>query len=147
MYRGFGREIASWPAIACPRGNFYEFHFNLPYQAGSKSRQALVGEVWGEEGGSFPLSCLAAREEDGDSCHLTLWTYSSLSGLLLLDKEGKVSQGENGRQDKKDTIYKVKEADPAFSSLVLGFSPSGLEGRRIEDVIPGFYEEFEVLFT
>ena len=42
---------------------------------------------------------------------------------------------------------KVKEADPAFSSLVLGFSPSGLEGRRIEDVIPGFYEEFEVLFT
>ena len=38
----------------------------------------------------------------------------------------------------------VKEADPAFSSLVLGFSPSGLEGRRIEDVIPGFYEEFEV---
>ena len=104
MYRGFGREIASWPAIACPRGNFYEFaafYFNLLYQAGSKSRQALVGEVWGEEGGSFPLSCLAAREEDGDSCHLTLWTYSSLSGLLLLDKEGKVSQGENGRQDKK----------------------------------------------
>ena len=38
----------------------------------------------------------------------------------------------------------VKEADPAFSSLVLGFSSSGLEGRRIEDVIPGFYEEFEV---
>ena len=38
----------------------------------------------------------------------------------------------------------VKEADPAFSSLVLGFSPSGLEGRRIDDVIPGFYEEFEV---
>ena len=42
---------------------------------------------------------------------------------------------------------KVKEADPAFSSLVLGFSPSGLEGRRIEDVIPGFYEEFEVQLT
>ena len=41
----------------------------------------------------------------------------------------------------------VKEADPAFSSLVLGFSPSGLEGRRIEDVIPGFYEEFEVQLT
>ena len=101
MYRGFGGEIASWPAIACPRGNFYEFHFNLLNQAGSKSRQALVGEVWGEEGGSFPLSCLAAREEDGDSCHLTLWTYSSLSGLLLLDKEGKVSQGEKGRQDNK----------------------------------------------
>ena len=50
-----------------------------------------------------------------------------------------------GDRIKKDTIYKVKEADPAFSSLVLGFSPSGLEGRRIEDVIPGFYEEFEVL--
>ena len=147
MYRGFGREIASWPAIACPRGNFYEFHFNLPYQAGSKSRQALVGEVWGEEGGSFPLSCLASREEDGDSCHLTLWTYSSLSGLLLLDKEGKVSQGYNTKEDRITKQNKVKEADPAFSSLVLGFSPSGLEGRRIEDVIPGFYEEFEVLFT
>ena len=80
---------------------FAIFHLNLPHQAGSKSRQALVGEVWGEEGGSFPLSCLAAREEDGDSCHLTLWTYSSLSGLLLLDKEGKVSQGEKGRQDNK----------------------------------------------
>ena len=52
-----------------------------------------------------------------------------------------------GDRIKKDTIYKVKEADPAFSSLVLGFLPSGLEGRRIEDVIPGFYEEFEVLFT
>ena len=39
----------------------------------------------------------------------------------------------------------MKEADPAFSSLVLGFSPSGLEGRPIDDVIPGFYEEFEVV--
>ena len=64
---------------------------NLSFQAGSKSRQALVGEVWGEEGGSFPLSCLAVMDEEGDFCHLTVWTYSSLSGLLLLDKEGKVS--------------------------------------------------------
>ena len=39
----------------------------------------------------------------------------------------------------------MKEADPAFSSLVLGFSPSGLEGRPIDDVIPGFYDEFEVV--
>ena len=52
-----------------------------------------------------------------------------------------------GDRIKKDTIYKVKEADPAFSSLVLGFSPSDLEGRRIDDVIPGFYEEFEVQST
>ena len=37
------------------------------------------------------MSCLAVRDEEGDFCHLTVWTYSSLSGLLLLDKEGKVS--------------------------------------------------------
>ena len=66
------------------------------HQAGSKSRQSLVGEVWGEEGGSsFPLSCLALRE-DNAFCQLTVWTYSSLSGLLLLDKEGRVSLASEG---------------------------------------------------
>ena len=105
-----------------------------------------MGEVWGEEGGSFPLSCLAVREEQGEGCNLTVWTYSSLSGLLLLDKEGKVS-GYTYKVDAFTVNEQVKEADPAFSSLVLGFSPSGLEGRRIEDVIPGFYEEFEVQLT
>ena len=68
------------------------------HQAGSKCRQSLVGEVWGEEGGSsFPLSCLALRE-DNAFCQLTVWTYSSLSGLLLLDKEGKVSPASEGRE-------------------------------------------------
>ena len=32
-----------------------------------------------------------------------------------------------------------------FFSLVLGHSATGLEGRSIEEIIPGFYEEFEVL--
>ena len=92
MYWRLGGEAASRTATA--RGNtkiLGSFSKNY-FQAGSKSRQALVGEVWGEEGGSFPLSCLVVREEQGGSCNLTVWTYSSLSGLLLLDKEGKVSQ-------------------------------------------------------
>ena len=75
----------------------YSSNFSL-HQAGSKCRQSLVGEVWGEEGGSsFPLSCLALRE-DNAFCQLTVWTYSSLSGLLLLDKEGKVSPASEGRE-------------------------------------------------
>ena len=57
-----------------------------------------MGEVWGDEGGSsFPLSCLALRE-DNAACQLTVWTYSSLSGLLLLDKEGKVSPASEERE-------------------------------------------------
>ena len=75
----------------------YSSNYSL-HQAGSKCRQSLVGEVWGEEGGSsFPLSCLALRE-DNAFCQLTVWTYSSLSGLLLLDKEGRVSPASEGRE-------------------------------------------------
>ena len=51
---------------------------------GSRSRQGLVGEVLGQ-GEGFPCSSLATREEGG-GCALTVWVYSSLSGLLLLDK-------------------------------------------------------------
>ena len=76
----------------------YNSFNNTLHQAGSKCRQSLVGEVWGEEGGSsFPLSCLALRE-DNAFCQLTVWTYSSLSGLLLLDKEGRVSPACEGRE-------------------------------------------------
>ena len=50
--------------------------------------------VWGEgEEASFPCSYLATREQEG-GVSLTVWVYSSLSGLLLLDGEGVVTQGD-----------------------------------------------------
>ena len=79
------------------------------YSRAKCKRKALMEgghmPVWGEEGGSsFPLSCLALRE-DNAFCQLTVWTYSSLSGLLLLDKEGKVSPASEGKEkvDKMST--------------------------------------------
>ena len=85
------------PALQLPEG-----------EVGARLRQHTVGELGGEGANCFPVSCLATREEGGVS--LLLWVYSALSGLLLLDQEGRVTQG-----------------DPAFCSLVLGHGPTGRE--------------------
>jgi len=74
---------------------------------------------------SFPASCRLVRGEAGD-CELTLWVYSCLSGLLLLSGAGSIT-----------------EADPTFCSLVLGYH-QGVQGLSIEQVLPGFYEEFQL---
>ena len=39
---------------------------------------------------------------------------------------------------------KVTRADPTFGRLVLGYTAPELAGRGIEELLPGFYDEFEV---
>jgi hypothetical protein len=41
-------------------------------------------------------------------------------------------------------FFVVKQANSSFSALVLGYPPSQMQGKRIEDLIPGFYDEFDV---
>jgi len=112
---------------------FIEFPEEVP---GSSVKFACTGRI--DEEISFPISCLVTREdlgsavdyscaEDVTGCRVAVWVYSSLSGLILLNNNGVVTQ-----------------CDQSFSSLVLGYNIAGLEGKKIEDVIPGFYDEFDV---
>ena len=95
-----------------------------PMEVNSCSRFASTGRI--DEDVHFPLSCVASRQENG-GCRAGVWVYSSLSGLILLDSEGDVTR-----------------CDESFASLVLGYSMQQLVGRRIDEIIPGFYDEFEV---
>ena len=112
---------------------FIEFPDETP---GSTVKLACTGKI--DEEVSFPISCIVSREELGSGadyssavqvagCRVVVWVYSSLSGLILLNSNGVVTR-----------------CDESFSNLVLGYINAGLEGRKIEDVIPGFYDEFDV---
>lgn len=112
---------------------FIEFPEEAP---GCSVKLACTGRI--DEDISFPISCIVTREDLGSAvdyssageiagCRVAVWVYSSLSGLLLLDNHGVVTQ-----------------CDESFSNLVLGYNNAGLEGKKIEDVIPGFYDEFDV---
>ena len=90
---------------------------------GSYKRFSSTGRL--EEDICFPLSCIVSRQ--GEGCRLAIWVLTSLSGLILLDKEGSITK-----------------CDETFASLVLGYSLSQLVGSKIEKIIPGFYDEFEV---
>ena len=91
---------------------------------GSVARFTSTGRV--DEGTAVPLSCVVTRGEAG-ALRAGIWVYSSLSGLLILDSQGCVTR-----------------CDEAFASLVLGFTTAQLVGQRVEEIIPGFYDEFEV---
>ena len=43
-----------------------------------------------------------------------------------------------------DCEGEVVRCDESFISLVLGYSTNQLLGNKIETIIPGFYDEFEV---
>ena len=90
---------------------------------GSVTRFTSTGRI--DEDSTLPLSCVLTRGEAG--MRAGVWVYSSLSGLLLLDGQGRVSA-----------------CDETFASLVLGYTAAGLVGRSVEDIMPGFYDEFEV---
>ena len=92
--------------------------------AGSCRRFSSTGRV--EEDSHIPVSCLVTRLGAG-GCRAGVWVYSSLSGLIILDSEGGVTR-----------------CDESFVSLVLGYTTAGLVGRKVEEFIPGFYDEFEV---
>ena len=91
---------------------------------GSVARFTSTGRI--DEDSAIPLSCVVTRGEAG-SLRAGVWVYSSLSGLVILDSQGCVTR-----------------CDETFASLVLGFTTAGLVGKRVEEIIPGFYDEFEV---
>ena len=93
---------------------------------GSVVRFTSTGRIDEDTEEAVPLSCVVTRGEAG-ALRAGIWVYSSLSGLLILDSQGRVTR-----------------CDEAFASLVLGFSTAGLVGQRVEAIIPGFYDEFEV---
>ena len=90
---------------------------------GSYQRFSSTGRL--EDDISFPISCIVSRQ--GEGCRVAVWVLSSLSGLILLDSEGGITK-----------------CDETFASLVLGYSLPHLLGSKIERIIPGFYDEFEV---
>ena len=93
-------------------------------QEGSVARFTSTGRI--DEDTAIPVSCVVTRGEAG-TMRAGVWVYTSLSGLVILDSEGRVTR-----------------CDETFASLVLGFTTAGLEGQRVEEIIPGFYDEFEV---
>ena len=40
--------------------------------------------------------------------------------------------------------FPLQECDQGLSGLVLGYASGELVGRRIEEVLPGFYDEFDL---
>ena len=92
-------------------------------EEGSYQRFSSTGRL--EDDVSFPISCIVSRQ--GEGCRVAIWVLTSLSGLILLDSEGSVTK-----------------CDETFASLVLGYSLPQLVGSKIERIIPGFYDEFEV---
>ncbi|XP_023349299.1 PAS domain-containing serine/threonine-protein kinase isoform X2 [Eurytemora carolleeae] len=109
---------------------------NLPGLApGSVIKEACTGKT--EDDLYFPISVIISRDELGSaveysaeivpSCSITVWVYSTLSGLILLDGKGI-----------------IQDCDQGLSGLVLGYRPGELHGNKIESVLPGFYDEFDV---
>ena len=90
---------------------------------GSYKRFSSTGRL--EDDICFPVSCIVSRQ--GEGCRVAIWVLTSLSGLILLDSEGDITK-----------------CDETFASLVLGYSLAQLVGSKIEKIIPGFYDEFEV---
>ena len=94
-----------------------------PDEEGSCTRFASTGKI--DDDVHFPLSCVVTRTQAG--YRAGVWVFSSLSGLIILDSDGAVVR-----------------SDESFVSLVLGYTTEQITGHKIETIIPGFYDEFDV---
>jgi len=105
-------------------------------EPGSAVKTACTGRT--EDDLYFPVSVVLRRMELGSaleysmddlkpSISVSVWVYSSVSGLILLNDRGE-----------------IEDCDQSLSCLVLGYSAGQLAGQRIENVLPGFYDDFDL---
>ncbi|CAB4061249.1 unnamed protein product [Lepeophtheirus salmonis] len=79
------------------------------------------------DGVHFPAALhLIAEEEERIRC--IVWIFSSLSGLIVMNSEGK-----------------VRSCNSNFTHLLFGYKEEELVNKRIEDLIPTIYEDCDIV--
>lgn len=92
-------------------------------------KQRATGKT--QDGVSFPLCLMVSCDE---SCHegslfiITLWVYSNLSGLVIIDE---------------NSI--IESCNHHFSTLMFGYPQTKIIGQNIFKLIPNFGQEFEYI--
>lgn len=89
-------------------------------------KQRATGKT--QDGVSFPLCLMISTEDEGDSYLITIWVYSNLSGLVVIDE---------------NSI--IESCNHHFSTLMFGFPQSRIIGQNIFKLIPNFGQEFEYI--
>lgn len=99
-------------------------------------KQRATGKT--QDGVSFPL-CLMISSEEGSfdanepTClnyTVTIWVYSNLSGLVIIDASSI-----------------IESCNHHFSTLMFGYSQTKIIGQNIFKLIPNFGQEFEYIDT
>lgn len=107
-------------------------------------KQRATGKT--QDGVTFPLYLMITQlESDDDECGsntsntsmvggvsycVTIWVYSNLSGLIVIDE---------------NSI--IESCNHHFSTLMFGYSQSKIIGQNIFKLIPNFGQEFEYIDT
>lgn len=97
-------------------------------------KQRATGKT--QDGVAFPLCLMITyfENDDEDECSIgtsyavTIWVYSNLSGLIVIDD---------------NSI--IKSCNHHFSTLMFGYSQSKLIGQNIFKLCPNFGQEFEYI--
>jgi PAS domain containing serine/threonine kinase len=98
-------------------------------------KQRATGKT--QDGITFPLCLMITQLEDDNSTEnsnnnnnftVTIWVYSNLSGLIVLDE---------------NSI--VESCNHHFSTLMFGYPQSKIIGQNIFKLIPNFGQEFEYI--
>lgn len=104
----------------------------LPAEIGDQTipkhvrKQRATGKTL--DGVSFPLCLLISAEDESDSFLITIWVYTNLSGLLVIDE---------------NSI--IESCNHHFSTLMFGYPQSRIIGQNIFNLIPNFGQEFEYI--
>jgi PAS domain containing serine/threonine kinase len=89
-------------------------------------KQRATGKT--KDGVSFPLCLMISLDQKESSFIVTLWVYSNLSGLIVIDE---------------NSI--IENCNHHFSNLMFGYSQSKIIGQNIFKLIPNFGQEFEYI--
>lgn len=107
------------PAIQLPEAGDYMIPKHV-------RKQRATGKT--QDGVSFPLCLMISAEEDESSFSITIWVYSNLSGLVVIDE---------------NSI--IESCNHHFSTLMFGYPQTRLTGQNIFKLIPNFGQEFEYI--
>jgi PAS domain containing serine/threonine kinase len=90
-------------------------------------KQRATGKT--QDGVSFPLCLMVSvDEEDDDLFLITIWVYSNMSGLVVIDE---------------NSI--IESCNHHFSTLMFGYPQNRITGQNIFKLIPNFGQEFEYI--
>lgn len=107
------------PALQLPG----EFTHDIPKHV---RKQRATGKT--HDGVSFPLCLMISPDENESFYVVTIWVYSNLSGLIVIDE---------------NSI--IESCNHHFSTLMFGYSQSRIIGQNIFKLIPNFGQEFEYI--